>query len=168
MAMTTGAKITVPVIVFLVLVAWWASLPTPPTKPTSPSDGAQPVYYGPDGKEIAASVAAKQRGKGDAVSKLARQQPRWFEGGTLRNKTVRAWRKASHRNRLATSAGFIATVVTSNGPTSFSMSDLKKVAPLLEVCISSIAESKTPERNDIEVNEVAAICIHSLTALVSN
>ena len=171
MAMTRGAKNGLAVIVFLVLVVWLASLPRSQTRPSSPSGAVQPVYYGPDGKEVAASVAAKQRGKGDAASKLARQQPRWFEGGTLRHKTVRAWRKASHRNRLATSAGFVATLATSNGPTSFSMSDLKKVAPLLEACISSIAESKTPKipgRSDMEVDEVAAICIHSLTALVSN
>ena len=178
MAMTRAAKIALTGIFVILLVAlFWPNLGMRPTSPSSSispsrsSSSAQPIYHGPDGKEVAASVAAKQRGKGDAASKLARQQPRWFEGGTLRHKTVRAWRKASHRNRLATSAGFVATLATSNGPTSFSMSDLKKVAPLLEVCISAIAEPKTPKipgRSDMEVAEVAAICIQSLTALFSN
>ena len=185
--------IGITVLLLPIVWSWWTSVRTPPISPSNPSSSArpvyhrpapsssaQPIYYGPDGKEVAASVAAKQRGKGDAASKPARSQrrlskpsssSRWFEGGTLRRKTVRAWRKASHRNRLATSAGFVAVLATSDGPTSFSMSDLKKVANLLEICISAAAEPTTPKipgHGDMEIAELGASCIHMLTATASN
>ena len=196
MAITRVEKIGligITVLLLPIVWSWWTSVRTPPISASSPSSsagpvyhrpapssGAQPIYYGPDGNEVAASVAAKQRGKGDAASKPARSQrrlskpsssSRWFEGGNLHRKTVRAWRKASHRNRLATSGDFVAALAKKDGYTSFSLSDLKKVATTLEICISAAAEPTTPKipgHGDMEIAEFAASCIYLLTTTASN
>ncbi len=84
MAMTRAAKIALTGIFVILLVAlFWPNLGMRPTSPSSSispsrsSSSAQPIYHGPDGKEVAASVAAKQRGKGDAAQNRAQQRPRF-------------------------------------------------------------------------------------------
>ena len=71
MAMTRGAKNGLAVIAFLLFVVWLASVPRSPTRPSSPSSAAQPVYYGPDGTEVAPPPAT-------STAKRAQQQPRFL------------------------------------------------------------------------------------------
>ncbi|HDZ38805.1 MAG TPA: hypothetical protein ENH62_11035 [Marinobacter sp.] len=138
------------IIVLLSLAVWSVSGPTTPTQTSSLSSGVRPVYYGPDGAEVAAPSA------------ISSSSSRWFVGGTLHDKTVRAWRKASHRNRLATSADFLAGLMIKSEYILLSMSELKEAATVLEICISEASEPqipKIPGHRDMKVTEFAAACI---------
>lgn len=64
----------------------------------------------------------------------------WFSGGTLHQSTLGEWRNATYRNRLATSADFVA----STQDVDYSdLSSFRKMASDLEACISTTAEDGT-------------------------
>lgn len=76
---------------------------------------------------------------------------KWYEGGTLHKVTSQEWHKASYRNRLATSADFIAASKTASN-----MSELRKRAEELEQCITEGTDGI--DLNNLKVSEVAATC----------
>lgn len=76
----------------------------------------------------------------------------WYEGGTLHKATARQWNAATYRNRLATSADFIAAAKAASD-----MKELRARAAGLERCISEGTDD--PRLQDLRVSEVAAACI---------
>jgi hypothetical protein len=56
---------------------------------------------------------------------------KWYEGGTLRNATMKEWSQASYRNKLASVADFATVFLIKNGVDVVSPDDIeKKVKPL--------------------------------------
>ncbi len=77
--------------------------------------------------------------------------PKWYEGGTLHKVTAQAWHKASYRNRLATSADFIAAAKAAPN-----MPELRKRAEELEQCITE--GTAGTDFKALKVSEAAASC----------
>lgn len=80
----------------------------------------------------------------------------WYEGGTLHKATVKQWKSATQKNKLATCADFMA--VTDN---SISMTELKSRATNLMNCIDE-ATRGLDELNNDKVSEMATLCIITL------
>lgn len=82
--------------------------------------------------------------------------PEWYEGGTLHKASIKQWKKAGYRDRLATSADF-AVNISETGRFKFStMDELKVHAIEIEKCISKAAEAKGFD--DQPVSDYAATC----------
>jgi hypothetical protein len=59
------------------------------------------------------------------------KEPKWYEGGTLRNATMKEWSQASYRNKLATVSDFATMFLIKNGVSVVTLDDIeKKVKPL--------------------------------------
>ena len=80
----------------------------------------------------------------------------WYEGGALHRVTLGRWASAPYRDRLATSADFVATSLETNGKRPRSMDDLKSQAINLELCITATAGDG--EEDQLKVAEIAALC----------
>ena len=81
----------------------------------------------------------------------------WFDGGTLHNRTMAEWSRASYRDRLATSADFFATSIDSRSEPPRHPDRFRGEAIELEVCISEThAEGITDSQR---VSEIAAACL---------
>ena len=81
----------------------------------------------------------------------------WHSGGQLHDATLRTWKAASYRNRLATSADFAAAIVRSSGTRLNSLEDLKPYAERMERCITEASD--VPEKvENTPVVEIAASC----------
>lgn len=80
----------------------------------------------------------------------------WYQGGTLHNVKMSAWRSASFRDRFATAADFATAFMLKDGLPIDSMDDLKPYARNLEFSISDVGASGVSDHRD--VSEVAAVC----------
>lgn len=80
------------------------------------------------------------------------QSSKWYQGGTLHDKSVEQWKAASYDNRLATSADFAITL----GEYEAIPQDLKEQARVFESCISEAVKGEVV--NDKPVSEVGATC----------
>jgi len=76
----------------------------------------------------------------------------WYEGGTLHKATGQQWQAASHSNRLATSADFVAATVKPS-----SMSELRTKATSMERCVTEA--TRGPESVSLKASELAAACV---------
>ncbi len=76
----------------------------------------------------------------------------WYKGGTLHKATAKEWHAAKYRNRLATSADFIAAAKAASN-----MTELRERAEGLERCITEGTDD--PDLQKLKVAEVAAACI---------
>lgn len=82
--------------------------------------------------------------------------PAWYEGGTLHDKTMADWRRASYRNRLATCADFVAALAESSGRRFDSIDQIKPYAVRLERCLSEAARGGHADGQTI--TSMAAAC----------
>jgi hypothetical protein len=58
-------------------------------------------------------------------------EPKWYEGGTLRNATMKEWSQASYRNKLATVSDFATMFLIKKGVAVVTLDDIEtKVKPL--------------------------------------
>lgn len=80
----------------------------------------------------------------------------WYQGGTLHNVKMSAWRSASFRDRFATAADFATAFMLKDGLPIDSMDDLKPYARNLEFSISDVGAGGVSDHRD--VSEVAAVC----------
>lgn len=76
----------------------------------------------------------------------------WYEGGTLHKATGKEWHAATYRNRLATSADFLAAAKAAAD-----MVELRARAAGLERCITEGTDS--PKLQKLQVPDVAVACI---------
>ncbi len=76
----------------------------------------------------------------------------WYQGGTLHNVTAKEWHAATYRNRLATSADFVAGAKAASN-----MKELRERAVGLERCIT--AGTDDPALEELKVKDVAAACL---------
>ena len=59
------------------------------------------------------------------------KEPKWYEGGTLRNATMKEWGQASYRNKLATVSDFATMFLIKKGVAVVTLDDIEtKVKPL--------------------------------------
>jgi hypothetical protein len=76
----------------------------------------------------------------------------WYQGGTLHNATAKEWQAATYRNRLATSADFVAGAKAASN-----MKELRVRAEGLERCITEGTDD--PALEELKVKDVAAACL---------
>jgi hypothetical protein len=83
----------------------------------------------------------------------------WYAGGTLHKVTGSAWQKATAKNRLATSADFVAAAVKGGHLSTKlrSVDDLRPYAAQLSTCITNATNTKAAY--NLRVSEVAASCM---------
>ena len=85
----------------------------------------------------------------------------WYEGGTLHDSTIRQWRQASDRNKLATAGDWATTILRSEQGIGLpsSLPELRVYARALVTCVD---EAVRGEAGDAIVNnktsEVALLC----------
>ena len=80
----------------------------------------------------------------------------WCKGGNLHKAKISEWKKATHENKLATCADFMATV-----DNSISMDELKNRSNNLESCIDE-ATRDIKKTDDQNVSLIASMCIITL------
>lgn len=83
----------------------------------------------------------------------------WTLGGTLHNATLKEWREASYRNRLATAADFVAATAKNRNLRLDTTQSLRRYAEELEACISATAAESHPAIDHQRTNEIAAACM---------
>ena len=81
---------------------------------------------------------------------------KWFQGGTLHRSTLEEWRRAPHRNRLATAADFAVVILKNSGTVVSSTDQLRIPAGQIEICISEVAVAD--ELGAMKASEIAAAC----------
>ena len=87
----------------------------------------------------------------------------WYEGGTLHRKTVRDWRMASAKNKLATAADWCAAILkTEEEQKQLGMEGLRLRASQLIICIDTAVQAESVD--SVQVSEIAAGCIVLLEA----
>ncbi len=91
--------------------------------------------------------ATKPETSTEEQSKLAGLK--WYEGGTLHQKTVAEWQAASNRDRLATSSDFVAKIRKFD-----SLADMLVAAHVMQTCITIADEGV----QHLKVSEIAASC----------
>jgi hypothetical protein len=71
----------------------------------------------------------------------------WYEGGTLHGATAAQWQEASHENKLATCADWLAFLYSNNklALSVTNMDELKPYAQELTVCLDTSLEGLTSE-----------------------
>ena len=88
-----------------------------------------------------------------------RPTPKWYQGGSLHQKTAAEWVKASERNRLATSADFATTAL--KGSTVLdrmnSADDLRPYAVDIKKCIDAAYHPHPPDPT-VRNAQTAAFC----------
>ena len=87
----------------------------------------------------------------------------WYEGGTLHRKTVRDWRMASAKNKLATAADWCAAILkTEEEKRQLGMDGLRLRASQLIICVDTTVQDGSVD--SVQVSEIAAGCIVLLEA----
>ena len=81
--------------------------------------------------------ASKSAGALPAAPGRIPSDSKWYLGGTLHKSTLGQWKRASYRNRLATAADFVVTLMKPEKPSS--LTELKKFAKELEASITATA-----------------------------
>ncbi len=71
-------------------------------------------------------------------SRNINQPDRWFEGGTLHNSTIKQWTQATHRNKMATAADWLAATKWKNQLRS--NSDFNRLKAKARMLVSAIDE----------------------------
>jgi hypothetical protein len=89
------------------------------------------------------------------------KEPEWYEGGTLRNATMKEWSQASYRNKLATVSDFATLYLIKNGVSVVTLDDIEnKVKPLAIELVRQIdAANKDGVADNQTVIEVASAII---------
>ena len=86
----------------------------------------------------------------------------WSKGGTLHRATVAEWRRASYRDRLATSADFMVAIFKNSGTVLNSTAQLRLPAVELETCISELSVTGV---TDVTADELSTAPVYSLAAI---
>lgn len=89
-------------------------------------------------------------------SSAAGRKRAWYEGGTLHKAKIGEWFAATGRDRLATSADFVAAMMNSEQRAETSLDELRSRAAGMMVCISKAGDD--PRLHFLEVGDVAAAC----------
>jgi len=83
----------------------------------------------------------------------------WYSGGTLHKANGLDWQKANARNRLATAADMVNTIVQ-NGKSKIKPQGIEAIKPYAEKLSICITEAtKTKEVYTVSVREIAATCM---------
>ena len=95
-------------------------------------------------------MSDKKTADKDVNKNLAIDAPNttWYSGGTLHKSTIKTWKNATEKNKLATCADFCA-----NRYNTLSLTDIKVVATNLKTCIDEAVN------HTLAVSEVAAMCL---------
>lgn len=80
----------------------------------------------------------------------------WYEGGTLHDATIREWKRATYRDRLATCADLVAAIAKHEGRRPKDMDEFREWAAALEICISEASRDEWSDH--LKVTEVSAAC----------
>lgn len=98
-------------------------------------------------------------------------QKNWFEGGNLHKVNMLKWKQANLKNKLATSADFIAGSLSNKDIKAFSISNMDELKPYsiqLTLCLDTAykASEKNKKTNDYlknqAVSEVALMCMYQM------
>lgn len=133
---------TLGIFLLIAFVGSWESEKRKPTpSPSSPRADDQ--------------VSTKREPRTSNTQRSVPRTPAWHEGGTLHKAVASEWLHAEYRNRLATSADFVAVARNFT-----SMEELRGAAIEMEACITQAAPAASARQR---VNELAAVCEILLT-----
>ena len=88
--------------------------------------------------------------------------PDWIDGGTLHNASLDEWREAGMRNRLATAADFVASLMHDTyvadmvSAGDHDLRELRRVAREMRTCIDEVASGDY--EFDVRAADTAAMC----------
>lgn len=90
-------------------------------------------------------------------SRLGSSPAEWFEGGTLHHATMGEWRRASSKNKLATAADFVSSMMRGRA---YSVADLRPLAAqLVQGLDAFISGPADTYRDQQPVAQVAAMIL---------
>ncbi|PIQ29099.1 hypothetical protein COW36_18100 [bacterium (Candidatus Blackallbacteria) CG17_big_fil_post_rev_8_21_14_2_50_48_46] len=97
------------------------------------------------------------------MSSIENNHSRWWEGGTLHDKTIHDWLNASEQNRLATTVDIVFALKEDLGaPIEFSSGeDLMAYVMQLMACITG-ATQEYPDTHMLKIADVALASAQSL------
>jgi hypothetical protein len=114
------------------------------------------MIVGPSRTKSPASPATAIAPASDAGSGGSSNGTEWYEGGTLHRATVKEWREADYRNRLATAADWALTMLEKTGSKPADTDALKPYAVDLEASVSTTAAGGNADSQ--RASEVAVAC----------
>jgi hypothetical protein len=112
---------------------------------------------------VAASAIAftAQQGRASASSAHMVTIAQWYVGGTLHRASATQWRMASHSDRLATSADWIAAVWGAQRVQRVTGEDMNRLRPYASNLVRCVDEA-APAAGNQRASELAAACIRLL------
>ncbi len=103
---------------------------------------------------LAIPISCKTDKTNDVSSvKTNKDTLKWYNGGTLHKGTIKTWKGATEKNKLATCADFCT-----NYYKTFNIVDTKVAANNLKICINEAVKGHDTS-NALSVSEVAAMCL---------
>ena len=85
----------------------------------------------------------------------------WYKGGTLHNSNLLEWKKASEKNKLATTGDWIVAIFNKKGISLGSENKIKEKAVEIRMCTNNRISKFKSQNNlkGIKANEIAYKCM---------